>query len=273
MNWNFAPFNGLYYIAWGIAIAITLGIYFIFRNKSEKTKTVFMVSFCSFIVALFFVYKCFLSVDKQYLTTYDVPLERFNWFNELPFQLCNINMFIIAIAVITKKRGLLGFAFFLAPLGATMALLNPERGFNGYSILMPRMWGFYGTHLLIVVAGISVATLGFYRPKFKDFPTIFITFFGVAIFAHIINLVFVKTGICKEANYFFTMNPSSVGILKMFRSWIDLPFLYLLPAIAILGVYMGVVTLPFHVVAKVNKNTEQQEAEEIKDENKETINV
>ena len=41
--------------------------------------------------------------------------------------------------MLTKKRPVLGFACFIAPLGALMAMCFPEPSFVGYSLLLPRI--------------------------------------------------------------------------------------------------------------------------------------
>jgi uncharacterized membrane protein YwaF len=64
-------------------------------------------------------------------------------------------MMLIPIAVATKSRPLMSFGFFMAPLGALMALLSPAVGFDGYSIWLPRMLGFYGTHFMIIIEGLA----------------------------------------------------------------------------------------------------------------------
>ncbi len=241
------PGNGVFYICWLLCILSLVLIWVIFKNKSEKVKKTFITVLCSVLVVVFFVYKIFLSMDKQFLTTYDPPLERFNWFNELPLQLCNINMFLIPIGVLLNKRSILGFAFFLAPLGATMALFFPEAGFVGYPVFMPRVIGFYLTHFLIVIAGISLAILDFYRPKLKDFPGIFATLSILALVIHGVNYIFRVTGLCTISNYFFTFDDVGISILALFHRFIKIPFLYLLPSFLILGVYMGIVSLGFFI--------------------------
>ena len=136
----------------------------------------------------FFVYKGFLSADVQFLQV--SGLDKFNWFNELPLQLCNINMFVlIPIGILTRRRSLLGFAFFVAPLAALMALVFPEAPFFGYSLWLPRMLGFYVTHILIIVCGLSLVTLGFYRPGFRDIPGIAGTFLLLGIGALAVNFL------------------------------------------------------------------------------------
>lgn len=268
MNLIMAPFNGLYFICWGITIALIVAIGLIFKDKSEKAKTVFIVSFCLFTAVLFFIYKGFLSVDKDFLNKTVPKLTKFNWFNELPLQLCNINMFLIPIGVLTKKRGIMGFSFFLAPLGASMALFFPEAAFVGEPLLLPRMLGYYVTHYFIVISGISLATLGFFRPKFKDFPRVFLTLISLSFFIHCINLILRATGLCTYANYFFTMDDAGISILALFHKFIKVPYLYMLPSLLILAVYMAIISLVFFIIGKFKSHTNEKTEDE-----KELVNV
>ena len=66
-------------------------------------------------------------------------------------------MILIPIAVLTNRRPLMSFCFFVGPLGALMALVMPGTGFDGYSILLPRMLGYYGTHFMVITAGFALA--------------------------------------------------------------------------------------------------------------------
>lgn len=129
---------------------------------------------CFFNLALFASYKLSLSMDAAYVRAY-YP-NGFNIFNELPLHLCNINLFLIPIGLWKRNRSIMGFSFFVAPLGALMALLFPEPLFSGFSLFLPRIFGYYVTHALLVVCGLSLATLGFYRPDPKDIPRILKTF-------------------------------------------------------------------------------------------------
>ena len=156
-------------------------------------------------------------------------------------QLCNINMFLIPIGILTKRRSLLGFAFFVAPLAALMALVFPEAPFVGYSLWLPRMLGFYATHILIIVCGLSLVTLGFYRPQFRDIPGIAGTFFLLGIGALAVNFLLRHT-VCPLANYFFVYGGDvDISILNLFWKWLPVPFLYELPALVILVGYMALI--------------------------------
>lgn len=129
-----------------------------------------------------------------------------------------------------------GLFLFVAPLGALMALLFPEPLFSGFSLFLPRIFGYYVTHAILVVCGLSLATLGFYRPDPKDIPRILKTFGLLAVGAHLINLL-LRLTLCPEANYFFTYG-AEIGVLKLFWRIIPAPLLYGLPAPLILAGYM-----------------------------------
>ncbi len=241
------PFNAVFFLLLALGVALIVGLWLLARKRSERFKSILIVSICCANIVFFFVYKAFLSVDREFLEI--CGLTRFNWFAELPLQLCNINMFLIPLGILTKKRALLGFAFVVAPLGALMAILSPEPAFTGYSLLLPRMLGFYLTHLLILVCGISLAVLGFFRPRFRDLPKILITVVLLALGIHLVNLL-LRATVCEGANYFFTCGAGGVGLLEMFWSWIPVPYLYELPAIAILAIYAALLCLGFRLAEK-----------------------
>ncbi len=258
-------FNGVFFAVVGGTVAFIVLLWALFRKASEKTKKIVLITLCVINIIIFGVYKFFLSRDQWYI---DKGL--FNWWSELPLHLCNVNMFLIPIGILTKKRGLMGFSFFLAPLGATMATIFPSEGFSGYSLALPRMWGFYATHMLIIACGITLATFNFYRPRFKDLPKIVATFIGLGLAAFCITVLLRNLTGCETVNYFFTWTHDDISILKMFWNLIPVPFLYELPAILILAVYMAIVCGLFKLFGKKQPfaaPTEQAEPE------KETVEV
>lgn len=233
------------------AVAAVVIIRIILRKANESTRKWTVIAICGLNIIAFFIYKAALSADTEFLDA--AGITQFNWFNELPIQLCNINMFLIPIGLITGKRGLLGFSFFVAPLGALMAVFFPEPAFTGFPLTIPRIMGFYGTHLLILVCALSLATLGLYRPRLKDFPQILITFIILSVVMHGVNLI-LRATVCPFANYFFTFH-ADISILNLFWSWIPVPLLYLLPGLAILLAYMGLVSLFFVIPDAIRKKS------------------
>lgn len=233
-------------VFFGLLLFVVLLIFllwFFFRNKSEKFRKNLIIGLSLLNIIFFFVYKLFLSIDKEFLAINQI--DKFNWWSELPLQLCNINMFVIPLSLILNKKFLMGFSFFIAPLGALMSFLFPEPAFTGYSIFLMRNIGFYFTHSLIIVLGISLCTLGFFRPNYRYLPSIVITLIALASLMHGVNVI-LRATVCPHANYFFTF-PTDISLLSLFYKWISIPLLYLLPGLIILGIYAYLVTTPFMI--------------------------
>ena len=246
-RWIMRPFNGLFLAVFGAFILILIAASLLLRGRSDRTRRRILACTCLATLVGFFVYKYFLSIDAEYNEVTAV-MGGFNWWGELPLQLCNINMILIPIAVLTNNKYLMSFCFFVGPLGAMMALAMPGNGFDGYSLLLPRMLGYYGTHFLIVIEALSIATLGFYKPKLRDLPLSVVTIFCVSLAVFGINMLLRTTGLHPKANYFFSVETEGNALLELFHRWIPVPFLYMLPSLAILGAYMALVMLVFQVV-------------------------
>ena len=167
--WIMRPLNPLFFAVFGVFLLLLVLAAVLLRGKSETTKGAVLIAACVATLIGFVFYKYFLSIDSDY-NVITAGMGGFNWWGELPLQLCNINMIIIPIAVLKKNRSLMCFGFFLGPLGALMALLMPGNGFDGYSLLLPRMLGYYGTHFMVVIEGLALAAFGLFRPKFRDLP-------------------------------------------------------------------------------------------------------
>ena len=254
-NFIIEPFNGTFIAFFVLFIAILVIASLIMRNKSDSAKRAVIVTACIITLIGFFVYKYYLSIDAEFDAA-NQAMGGFNWWGELPLQLCNINMILIPIAVLTQKRPLLCFCFFVGPLGALMALLMPTAGFSGYSLLIPRMLGYYGTHMAIIIEALAIVTFGLFRPRFRDIPRTCITVIVIAFVIFIINLILRGTGLHPKANYFFIMETEGNPILEIFRRLIPLPYLYELPCIAVLAVYMSVITAFFTVFGKKDRKEE-----------------
>ncbi len=242
--WTMRPFNTLFWLVAAFFALLLAAASLLLREKSERVKKTVLVTASIVTLVGFFIYKFYLSVDADY-NEITANMGGFNWWGELPLQLCNINMLLLPVAVLRRDRGLMCFCFFLGPLGAMMALAMPVNGFNGYSLLLPRMLGFYGTHFMVVIQGLALASFGLFRPRFRDLPRAILTALGVALGAFVVDLLLRRSGLHPKANYFFAMETEGNPLLEIFRRLIPLPYLYLIPSLCILCPYMLLVTLPF----------------------------
>ena len=239
------PFNLTFFIVTALFALILIGGTLVMRKKSDRAKRIVIASAAIVTLIGFIAYKYFLSLDAAYDKMTVVTTGGFNWWGELPLHLCNINMILIPIAVLKKYRPLMCFCFFLAPLGALMAVCMPGAGFDGYSLFLPRMMGYFGTHFMIIIEGLALVTFGLYRPKFRDLPRAVLTAWVLMVCLFGFNMLLRLTGVYPNANYFYSVETEGNALLGLFYRWIPIPCLYLAPAIVILGVYMLLITIPF----------------------------
>ena len=257
--WIMTPFSTVFFLTFAGFLLLLIAASLLLRGKSEKTKQTVLVTACALTLIGFFFYKYALSRDEDF-NVITAVMGGFNWWGELPLQLCNINMILIPIAVLKKSRPLMCFGFFLGPLGALMALLMPGNGFDGYSLLLPRMLGYYGTHFMIVIEGLALVTFGLFRPKLKDLPRAALAVFLIALGVFLINMLLRWSGLHPKANYFFSVETEGNFLLDMFYSWIPVPFLYLLPSIVILAPYMLLITVPFELADRSKAKRQEHTA-------------
>lgn len=245
----YKPFKSA--VFWGLFVlftAILIVARFLLRNKSERFRALALSIAMWITLVLFFVYKFLLSIDTEYSEICAAAgTGPFNWWQELPLQLCNINMILIPIAALSKKRPLLSFCFFMGPLGALMAIIMPSVGFSDCSILLPRMLGFYFTHFMILFGSLAIVVFGLFKPKYKDIFITTISALATAFVACCISLIIRKTGLCSTANYFYSVETDGNFLLDLFDSWVPpfdktIPFIYLIPSIIILWPYILIVT-------------------------------
>lgn len=242
------PFNGVFFGLFFLFAALFAGLSVLLRKRSEDARRKTLAGLMLFTLVGFIVYKYFLSIDADYAAIAAAAgMGGFSWWSELPLHLCNINTILIPIAMFTKRRPLESFCFFMAPLGAAMALAMPSYGFDCYSILLPRMLGFYFTHFMVFFSGIALWSFGIYKPTFKDLlPTVILVFcLTLGIFC--INMLMRLTGVNPHANYFYCVETEGNPILALFYRWIPVPFLYTIPCTLILVPYMLLVTSLFRL--------------------------
>ena len=242
--WILNPLNPLFCVITLCFLLLLTAASLWVRRKSDRTKRLVLVIASAVTLIGFFAYKYALSLDQDY-NRITAAMAGFNWWGELPLQLCNINMILIPIAVMTNRRSLMSFCFFLGSLGALMALLMPGNGFAGYSILLPRMLGYYGTHFMVFIGALALATFGLYRPRFRDIPGTLLTILVISFSVFCINLLLRATGLHPKANYFFSVETEGNFLLELFHRWIPFPYLYLMPGYLILCPYMALVTFGF----------------------------
>ena len=258
--WIMRPFSAVFWLTFAVFVLLLILASLLVRGKSERCRQLVLVAACAVTLVGYFIYKYKLSLDAEY-NVITAGMGGFNWWGELPLQLCNINMILLPLAVLRKSRPLMCFCFFLGPLGAIMALVMPGNGFDGYSLLLPRMLGYYGTHFMIVIEGLALASFGLFRPHFRDLPRAILASLLIAFAIFCLNLLLRWSGLHPRANYFFSVETEGNFLLEIFHRWIPVPFLYLMPCIGILAVYMLLVTAAFALANRRGEKTAARSAD------------
>lgn len=238
-------FNWVHIMVYLVTAGLTVLVSFLFKNKSQKAKDILVYALGIFNILFFFVYKLMLYLDPSYDT--------FNIWMELPLHLCNINLFIIPLGVLLDSKFLKSFGFYVAPFAALIALTTPSPLFINYPIFSPRCIGYYGTHMVIVLQGIILCTLGYIKPSYKAMPGLFIFIVVLSLTIFGVNkLLYLTTGV--TTNYFYTVHDNGIGPLQLLWKLIPVQYIYLLPGFVIYAVYAFLLTLPFELVEKNKQN-------------------
>lgn len=238
-------FNLIYFLFLAFIVLVILSVSYLLKNKNQELKEKVLLGICYFNIVFYVVYKFIL-----YIRTPGIPdTFYYDTWLELPLQLCNISLFLVPLGIHLKNKQLLAYGFYVAPLGAIMAVTFPSNGFQELNIFLPHMIGFLGTHAIIIVVGILTVVFGLFRPTFKQIPKLFIYIIVMATCIFGINLL-IREFTGSPANYFFTVEPEGISILELFWKLIPIPFLYSSLALVILAVFAIITTLPFYLYDK-----------------------
>lgn len=242
------PFNTVFFSL--LALAVLFCVIFVrtTRKKSLLQRKNAVIIMYSIVFIIYLLYKYALSIDAQFSALrMSNGYGAFNWFDELPLHLCNINIILVVIALFVNSRTILGLSFFSSFLGALAAILMPPAEFVGYSIMIPRMLGYYITHFSVLLILPILAGLDLYKPKYSDIKPVLTVFCATTIIITGINILFIKTGLDSSCNYFYTMNPGGISLLETLYNIIPIPWVYQLPLLIVIVPYMLVLTFFFNL--------------------------
>lgn len=235
-----------YYDIAGIIILFSLITFLRSSNMKLKKSVLYTMCIINFIFYLINDYYFYIAGGKI-LTM-------------LPLQLCNIAVFLVPMAILSGKQLLLDFIFYICAPGAFIALLVPSNDYIGipYSLMTI---SFFIFHYMIAIIPLLLIVWGMYKPIPSINKTIklSITIFLLAGVMHLLNII-LGTIFHVEANYFFTIikysaptNPAFQLLAKL----IPYDFLYLMPGLIVLYIYMGIIFIFAKIKSKniiIDKN-------------------
>ena len=225
--------NGVHLATLGAGLLLGLLLWLLLRGRTRKTQYITLLALACFNFALYFIKILLICREDWFLP----------WSN-LPLDLCGINLPLTIVALLWKKEWLYNFLYFVGLLGAGMALLIPNGHFLGSSIFAPLNLLFYGSHMLLVIIPVLLASLGFFRPTLRAIPKTagIMLCFSVGMYG-INKLIALCTS--EAPNYFFLIQSPGNPLLDLFWKWLPVEFFYALPCLVILAVADILLVLPF----------------------------
>lgn len=225
-RYGIKPFNGVFIGLFLANVILCVVLSFVLHNVSFDVgkKIVFIFGVVDIIYFIF--YRIDYSRDLEYIEAQYGKNGEFNWYNELPLNPCNILLLVDPFAILIGNRYLLAFCFFFSIVSPSIAIINPIDSYSGYSIFKTRVFGYFETHYLTIVFAFLMLSAKIYYPSYADIVPSGLLFLAIAFVCFLVNEYLRKTGLNKEANYFFTSDPAGYGILEKVYKIIHVKYLF-----------------------------------------------
>ena len=240
-------------LPWNImGIALFIGVYFLFRNKSMRAKMIFLYTGCGVSLALFVCHQICHNVFNGE-----------HWLSLLPLHLCYVSLMFTPVALRFKVKVFYDFIFYVSALGAFMALVFPAATYlRGTWSFMS--FTFFAFHFMITAVPLWLFLWKIYSPRItlKQSLYLFSVLLVLAGLMHGLNVLLVKVADIPYANYFWTMVEGGSAenfLLGIFASIWRIDFFYLLFAVPILYAYIGIWNLALHFVQKKKGGGEEEQ--------------
>lgn len=232
-----------------IDILYILGLVFLCRKLSQKTTRIILIALASFC-CLIFIGRMFFGWEEARIYNDGSKTTL------LPFELCNMNIFITLIALLINKKFLNNYLYFISLLGGIIPLfVFPDCHMitAGRNIFHYMFFDYWIIHTHLVAIPIVMIATNIFKPSIKQVPWVLLVTLGIYFFCFIASIVLRNFKSFEGANYMYTMYHNDLPILKQLYSIIPVPFVYGLPiAIPITGV-LYLMSLPFIKKERRNK--------------------
>ena len=231
-----------------ISACMILGIYFILRNRSEKTK----------IIVLFILSLSGLAAIIFNLVTWGTPLEY------LPFHMCSITALILPIAILTRSKIFSNLLLFWC-LGAAMAIIC-NQGQANYVIPSATFFFYYIPHTLEFGIPILMFALKIVKKDVRCIASTVVLTMAIYTVVHFINLalnsycvanaVTNPSGEIVQVNYMYSLF-APVPLMQAMYNLIPHSYWYMYVVVPFVVVYLGIVYLP-EIIALIKSRKKAQ---------------
>ena len=239
MNWNIEFLNFWHFFVLFLTVALGVVASFIFKNRSAKTKMIFLWILALTNSAIYFI-RTFRECDEAWFIIWE----------NLPLHLCGTTVFIFPIALLLKNPLLKNFCYFVSSAGGLMALLIPTSTFLGLPIYHISALSFYTQHMIITLFGVLLVTLKIIKPTWKSALGSIGVMGVMTVLCHLVNIGVPALGLggpeCAP-NYMFTVRADTNALLSMAYDIFPVKLAYLLLFIPLLLVICLVLLAPIYI--------------------------
>lgn len=236
------PGNLVFHVFLFAVAAFVFALVAVHRNCGYAARRRVMITFSIILFIYYWVYKYQISVDPEYAAVLaENGIHPFTWWDEMPFNVCNVMLILLPLAAILESETLYRFIAAGSGIGAAFAVIMPYTGYSGFSVLTPRIFGYYLTHFLIMMFVFLIEGLGMVRLRLRDIPKLLLVanLLNLAVFGF--NMFLRYAGIYPDANFFFNVEPINF-LYEISWNMTPVPFVFSLLPFAICSVPWYLVT-------------------------------
>ena len=153
-------FNIWYFVAIVLSIGVFVGLYFLLRKKSEKTKKIVLFSILMFALVLHFMKALWPPYSINKSVWYET-----SWF----VNICGANIALFPFLFLSKRKGFKDYMFFVGLISGVISLLYPVEIFENemHSIYWIDTLRFYVHHTIIWAVPLLMVTLKLHEVSYK----------------------------------------------------------------------------------------------------------
>lgn len=223
------------YFVWVVlAILITVGLYFVFREKSERFKFRLLFGFTIFAWILHF--------SRYWL---DPDLKMYTLFFE---DLCGFNTMLFPFLLLSKNKISKDIMYFVGALFASHSLFYPNN-IEGDPFFYFNTIRFFFAHLILVSVPVLLVAWKMHVPNMRNIPYMIIYVLIGATYNFSLSVIFVETGLVHNYINYMGLWGNTDSVYRIFESVAPffrytvmvqgvevskpIPFLYMIPGLIV----------------------------------------
>lgn len=145
----------LYFLFIFVCIALTVGLYFLLRNKTPKTQKIVLLSLLVFNFVLHFTRAFYVSSVEEFFA-----LTSFK-------NLCATSVIVFPFIFISKSNTLKDYMIYIGILSGGATMLYPE-GVLGHDMTSFDQWRFYICHMLLFIVSFLILILKVHKLNYHN---------------------------------------------------------------------------------------------------------